>query len=328
MAIFNTKIGTDTAKAIELLASGEIVALPTETVYGLAGNALLPSAISKIYEAKNRPADNPLIVHVPNIEVISKYAENIPDIAYQLFDHFSPGPLTVVLPKKQSVPDITTGSQTTVAIRIPDSKMFLEVLNGIDFPLAAPSANQYTQISPTTAEAVMHGMENRIPYILDGGQCRVGIESTIISINNDNSINILREGSITRSELEKFAKIGGNESSEDIKTPGSAKKHYSPKTPLKLFNNLENLLNYRNEIINVLTAVLLPERLINTKNMENAFYLSSSGNHSEIGKNLYRTLYDIDNLKYDLILALEIDGASGLSTAINDKLKRAASAAV
>jgi L-threonylcarbamoyladenylate synthase len=327
MAIFNTKIGTDTAKAIELLASGEIVALPTETVYGLAGNALQHSAISKIYEAKNRPVDNPLIVHVPNIEVISSYVENIPDIAYKLFDKFTPGPLTVVLPKKNIIPDITTGSQPTVAIRIPDSKMFLEVLNGLDFPLAAPSANQYTQISPTTAEAVMHGMENRIPYILDGGQCKVGIESTIISINN-NSINILREGSITRSELEKFAKIGDSYANENIKTPGSAKKHYSPITPLRLFNHLDDLLNYRNEILNVHTAVLLPERLNNTKNIENAFYLSTSGNHTEIGKNLYRTLYEIDNLKFDLILALKIDRASGLSMAINDKLYRAATALV
>ena len=175
-----TEMGQDIGYAAELLMKGRLVAIPTETVYGLAGNGLDEEAVLQIYEAKQRPRFNPLILHVADIGQISRYAAEVPELCRKLAAAFSPGPITFLLPKASIVPDLVTSGSNQVAIRIPAHPMTLELLRMVDLPLAAPSANPYGYVSPVTAQHVMDGLGGRIPYILDGGPCDVGLESTIV----------------------------------------------------------------------------------------------------------------------------------------------------
>ena len=199
MITFNTRIGKtdkDIEYAAQLINSDDVVAFPTETVYGLGGNAYSEKAVSKIYAAKGRPSDNPLIVHIPSFENVSDVASVITDDAVKLFNAFSPGPITVILPKKQIIPDCVTAGFDTVGIRIPSHDMARKFLSYCKVPVAAPSANLSKRVSPTTAEAVAEDMFGRIPMILDGGACSVGIESTVITLAKEMP-TILRPGAIT-----------------------------------------------------------------------------------------------------------------------------------
>jgi L-threonylcarbamoyladenylate synthase len=183
-----TIIGTDIQLAARLLRDGEVVAIPTETVYGLAGNALNANAVLKIYEAKNRPHFNPLIIHVASPDHFKLYVSEIYDSVYRLAEKFCPGPLTFLLPKRDIVPDLVTAGSSKVAIRVPAHSTTLMLLRRLDFPLAAPSANPFGYVSPVTAQHVYDGLNNKIPYILDGGACNVGVESTIAGFENGNVI--------------------------------------------------------------------------------------------------------------------------------------------
>lgn len=254
--MFETKLLSDDKNdicfAAELINQGEVVGMPTETVYGLAANALDTDAVGKIFEAKGRPQDNPLIVHLSDIEMMDKYVFNVPDIAYDIAEKFCPGPLTMVLPKRDIIPDITSAGLDTVGIRIPFHKTARELISACGKPLAAPSANLSGSPSPTTAQHVMNDMCGRIPAVIDGGACAVGVESTVISFEN-NSIRLLRPGYVTVEDLRIFGvpvlcDKGITEAvaeGEKVLSPGMKYKHYSPKANVTLVNGeLEDFIKY------------------------------------------------------------------------------------
>ena len=222
-------------KAAHLLKSGEVVAIPTETVYGLAGNGLSAISVKKIFEAKGRPADNPLILHVADVNALHEYAEEVPDLALKLAEKLWPGSLTMILKKKSSVPYETSGGLETVAFRMPDNAWTLELIRKCGFPLAAPSANLSGLPSPTCAEHVFSDMNGRIPLIVDAGSCSCGLESTVITFTAT-GVKILRPGAVTPEMLEKFCSVqidkavtDGLDNSREALSPGMKYKHYSPK---------------------------------------------------------------------------------------------------
>ena len=220
-----TQITKNIETAVEELINGQVVALPTETVYGLSANALVADSVLKIFEIKKRPQFNPLIVHVSNVTELEKYALNIPDDVYALAEKFSPGPITFVLKKKKIIRDVVTSGLDSVALRIPSHPMFREVLQISEIPLAAPSANMFGRISPTTAKEVMKELEGKVNYVLDGGKCKVGIESTVISFLDDR-IKILRPGFITKENIENIiGKKVFRGKNTDITSPGLLKFH-------------------------------------------------------------------------------------------------------
>ncbi len=225
--------------AAKLLTQGEVVAIPTETVYGLAANALDENAVKKIFEAKGRPADNPLIVHIAEFEDIYKYAKIVPENAVKLANMFWCGPMTMVLPKADIIPSITSGGLDTVGIRMPSNPIARSIIKKCGFPLAAPSANLSGSPSPTNADHVARDMVNRIPAIVDGGDCSVGLESTVVSVDEYGKVCLLRPGYVTLDNLKKA--VGEDnvtiakgvmeelDSSEKALSPGMKYKHYSPK---------------------------------------------------------------------------------------------------
>lgn len=223
-------------KAGRLLESGEVVGIPTETVYGLAADATNPEAVSKIFVAKGRPQDNPLIVHIADKSDIEKYAYDIPDIAYRIADKFWPGPLTMVLPKKDIIPETTSGGLDTVGLRFPSNTIAQEIIKSAGVPLAAPSANTSGKPSTTTARHVFDDMNGKIPAIIDGGSCSVGVESTVISFSGEDVI-ILRPGFVSREDLLTVAKnviidkgvLSEISNDAVVASPGMKYKHYSPK---------------------------------------------------------------------------------------------------
>jgi L-threonylcarbamoyladenylate synthase len=227
--------GTELNVAKEFLIKGELVAIPTETVYGLAGNALNEKAVLSIFEVKNRPAFDPLIIHTDSIDKVKEYVSVFPEKAQRLAEQFWPGPLTLLLPKKQIIPDLVTSGLDTVAVRIPKHPLLLELLAELSFPLAAPSANPFGYISPTNAEHVNQQLGDKIPYILDGGECEVGIESTIIGFEADDTV-VYRLGGLAVEDIEKL--VGPvmlmPHSTSDPKAPGMLKSHYAPRKPLYL----------------------------------------------------------------------------------------------
>lgn len=313
---FSTTIGTDLAEVKKLLSAGEVVGIPTETVYGLAGNALNPDAVLKIFEAKNRPHFDPLIVHTHSIAEISKYTEAIPAKAEALMQRFMPGPLTLLLKKKAIVPDLVTSGLDTVAIRVPDHALTLQLLQQLDFPLAAPSANPFGYISPTTAQHVYDQLQGIIPYVLDGGATTVGVESTIVGFEGDDVI-VYRVGGLAVEEIEAIVgkvHINTNESSNP-KTPGALKSHYAPKKPL-IFGD-ESLLPTDKKI-----AVIAFDTYIDNIPQAQQMLLSPSSDLSEAAKNLFAAMRELDNGDADLIFAIRFPN-EGLGRAINDRLKRA-----
>lgn len=310
-----TEIGTDLQKAASLLNNDELVAIPTETVYGLAGNALSEKAVAKIYAAKNRPSFNPLILHIAHLDQIEQYA--IADkISLQLAQTLMPGPLTLLLPKKASVPDITTAGSSKVAIRIPQQSLTQSLLSAIDFPLAAPSANPSGYISPTSAQHVMDGLNGIIPYILDGGNTTVGLESTICEVANDRII-LHRAGAITAAELNAASGLLVAQSNTHAlpSTPGQLKSHYAPNTPLfmgaipsllpKHIGKKIAVISMTTEYAGVDNFILAPDRQLSTA-----------------ASKLFATLRLIDKGQYDVILA-EIFPNEGVGIAINDRISRA-----
>jgi L-threonylcarbamoyladenylate synthase len=227
-------------RAAELLKNGELVAFPTETVYGLGANAYDDSAVKKIFSAKGRPSDNPLIVHIDNMNMLDEVAVGISDEFYMLYEKFMPGPLTVVLHKGKKIGDVVTAGLDTVAVRFPRHRTAVELIRKSGCPLAAPSANLSAHVSPTTAEHVFDDLNGRIPMIIDGGECSVGIESTVLDLTGDIPV-VLRPGSITVDMLKKVVKEVAEpkrtENAEPPKAPGMKYKHYSPNAELFLAEN-------------------------------------------------------------------------------------------
>ncbi len=315
-----TEISRDIQRVCQLLEMGEAVAIPTETVYGLAANGLNPNAVRRIYEIKGRPSYNPLILHFSDKEKVFQATTRVPDWANELMDQFWPGPLTLVLPKAKNIPDVVTAGKQTVAVRVPSHPLMLEVLNHLDFPLAAPSANLFGRISPTRPEHVLKELNGRISLILDGGSCLYGVESTIIGVDTDDSPLLLRHGSIALEAIE--AKIGriskAIDPSDSPLAPGMLKSHYAPRTPAYLVGQLATWIEKLDHLKLGMLCFTTSERIDDPR----IRVLSMSGNLEEAARELYRVMHELDHLKLDLLL-FETFPQNGLGISINDKLQRA-----
>jgi L-threonylcarbamoyladenylate synthase len=310
------EVGKDINKAKFLLERGELVAIPTETVYGLAANALNPDAVIRIFEAKNRPQFDPLIIHVPSLENARRYVAGIPGKGEALAKAFWPGPLTLLLEKKEIVPDLVTAGLPTVGIRCPDHPLTRALLDVIDFPLAAPSANPFGYISPTTPQHVQEQLGDKLGYILDGGPCQVGLESTIVGFDNDGGI-VYRSGGLKIEDIEKI--IGKVRlqivSSANPQTPGQLHSHYAPKKRLYVGNIEALMLQHASEQAGILSFQ-------KDRNSPFQYILSPSGNIEEAARNFFAGLRILDALPVQIILA-EYVPEGGLGKAINDRLRRA-----
>ena len=310
-------------RAVELLRKGEIVALPTETVYGLAADALDPIAVAKIFEAKGRPRFDPLIVHLPDQDWLEKIIEpptQDRQMILRLTEKFWPGPFTMVLRKRDIVPEIVTAGLETVAIRISAHPIFSEIVRALGKPLAAPSANRFGRISPTTARHVLDELDGHIPLIIDGGPTTHGIESTIVSVH-DGKIDILRRGPITSEQLAKFGEVDIATERTKISSPGQLPSHYAPKTPLRIVDDLRSFAPEANQRCALLawSSIERDKRFVAIRN------LSGQQDLREAAMNLFRYLRELDALDVDLIIAERVPG-QGLGAAILDRLERASHA--
>jgi len=313
-------IGKDIDQAAAWLQRDELVAIPTETVYGLAGNAFSEVAVARIFAVKNRPSFDPLIVHTSHYRRLSELVGEVPQAAQRLAEAFMPGPLTLVLPRRPLIPDIVTAGSPLVAVRIPDHPLTARLLAAIDFPVAAPSANPFGYISPTTARHVERQLGDRIPYILDGGPCRVGLESTIIGFPKG-QVTVYRKGGIAIEAIE--ALIGPvrvqPHSTSNPQAPGMLKSHYAPAVPL-LMGDIPSLLKkYGNRKVGLLTF----RRTYDGLPAGRQIVLSETGDLTEAARRLFSGLRQLDLLPIDYILAEPVP-EEGLGRAINDRLRRAA----
>lgn len=311
-----TIIGNDITVAKELLDAGEIVAIPTETVYGLAGNALNEDAVLKIFKAKERPRFNPLIIHLPLWKEAEKYVSSIPHAARELAMHFSPGPITFLLPKKPIIPDLVTAGSNKVAVRIPAHPLSMQLLKTLDYPVAAPSANPFGYVSPTSAHHVYKNLHGKIQYILDGGLCTVGVESTIVDFEDENVI-IRRNGGISKEMIEevigKKVKVSTDFTDHPV-APGQLKSHYATGTPLYVGDagNIKKQFEGKN-IIHI---------GFGDSGSTAGYNLSPGNNIDEAAKNLFSFLRNADNEHADIIITSLLPN-EGIGRAINDRLLRA-----
>lgn len=316
-----TTTGTDITVAADLLRQGKLVAIPTETVYGLAANALDAGAVTKIFIAKNRPQFNPLIVHCASAEQAFSYAQNIPEESRELAEKYWPGPLTLILRKKDIIPDIVTAGHEWVGLRVPQHPITLELLSTINFPLAAPSANPSGYVSPTTAEHVAEGLDGKIDYILNGGPCTVGVESTIISFAV-NPPALLRYGGIPLEKIKTVIpqlQISQQEEEDAPISPGQLASHYAPSKKVYLGNVHKLAKEFSGRKIGSISLnTLLPDIP-----EEQQIRLSESGSLEEAAQHIFAALRKLDALSVDLIIA-ELMPDEGLGRAINDRLRRAA----
>jgi L-threonylcarbamoyladenylate synthase len=312
---------TTPERAAQILRDGGLVALPTETVYGLAANALDPLAVAKIFAAKERPFFDPLIVHLPDVDWLSRVASDFPPVARRLADRFWPGPLTLVLPKKDVIPDIVTSGLTSVAVRVPDHELTRKVLRLADIPIAAPSANPFGRLSPTTAEHVQKQLGSRIQAILDGGPCRVGVESTILQIDGE-TVTLLRPGGIPLEEIQSLigqVELVASATSARPAAPGMLASHYAPRTPLILENTVPRGPRQRRTGLLVLSDC--DESCV--KRFAQVEVLAPSGNLVDAAANFFQALHRLDAAALDEIIAVRFPD-EGLGRALNDRLQRAA----
>ncbi len=308
------------SRAVDLLRAGEVVALPTETVYGLAADALSAEAVVKIFETKKRPRFDPLIVHLPELAWIERLAvieEKARPLVERLMARFWPGPLTIVLPRRELVPSIVTAGLETVALRMSAHPLFSEVVRAFGRPLAAPSANRFGRISPTAAAHVMEELSGRIPLIVDGGATEHGIESTVIAIRLG-GIEVLRAGPITREEVAKFAEIRVRDAVR-TESPGQLPSHYRPQTPLLIAEDISQVAAPKGKRYGALlwSATPFSDTFVESRR------LSTTGNLREAAANLFRQLRELDRARLDCIVA-EALPEEGLGVAIMDRLRRAA----
>ncbi len=314
-------IGTDVGIAAKLITRGEAIAIPTETVYGLAANALDVRAVAKIFAIKQRPVFDPLIIHLADFSYVDEYVLGIPKVFRQLAEKFTPGPITFLLKKRSHIPDIVTAGSPYVAVRIPSHPVTQHLLKIIDFPLAAPSANPFGYISPTTAQHVADQLGNKIYYILDGGVCTVGVESTIVGLNEQGQIEVLRKGGLSIESIEEVVgKVIVRETSVSNPTaPGMLSSHYAPRIPLVL-GNIEALAASGDP---ERTGILTFNRLLPNIPHKNQIMLSGTSNFTEAAFNLFAGMRYLDQMDLDVIYA-ELAPEMDLGVAINDRLRRAA----
>ncbi len=312
-------IHTDVGQAAAIIANDGLVAFATETVYGLGANAFSPWAVARIFEVKNRPRFDPLIVHIADQSWLSRLVTEVPPAAQELADHFWPGPLTLVLPKTGAVPDIVTAGLPTVAVRIPDHPQALELLHTANLPIAAPSANPFGQLSPTRAEHVAEQLGDHIDCILNGGPCRVGVESTVLGFR-DNKPVLLRPGGITLEAIEQLVGPTQFPTPSDEAAPhapGMLPSHYAPRTPLQVAENPHDIPTGKRVGLLTLTSVA------NAESFAAIEVLSPTANLTEAAANFFTALRRLDTQSLELIVALPLPN-TGLGRALNDRLQRAA----
>lgn len=324
-------LGAAAVRAAQRLLAGDVVALPTETVYGLAANALDPIAVAKIFAVKERPSFDPLIVHVRNLEAVREIAEipsEIEDVVVKLANAFWPGPLTLLLPKKPVVPDLVTSGLPTVAVRVPSHAVFRRVLKECRVPLAAPSANRFGRISPTTAAAVEKELGGRISLILDGGACGEGLESTILRVTRPPGspkavLETVRTGPVTRELLKQFGVVKKASREANPEAPGQLASHYAPATPLRLLAEGEGFSPQPGKTYGLLSVDGEPRRL-NLSDFATVAVLSpGSGKLSEAAIRLFALLRQLDEAGVDEIIAEPV-AEQGLGVAIMERLRKAA----
>jgi L-threonylcarbamoyladenylate synthase len=315
----------DRLQALALLRQGELVAVPTETVYGLAADARQPHAVAKIFAAKERPANHPLIVHIAGVEALPQWADPIPEAALRLAAAFWPGPLTLLLHKAPHVNTTVTGGRDTIGLRVPDHPVLLDLLRELDSGLAAPSANPHKQLSPTSAQQVLNILGGRIAAVLDGGACRVGLESTIVDLTEAQP-RILRSGPITRMQLEAVLGVQVTlPASHDVAVPGNMLVHYQPRAPLHVLERkaLENYLNtHPTERLAVLSYGATPDALERVSVLACLNMPKDKAGYASV---LYRYLHELDVLQPEAIL-LEQPPTDEEWLDVNDRLVKAATA--
>ena len=313
-------ISSNIEKAVAILSNDDVVAIPTETVYGLAGNAFSEKAIRKIFEVKQRPLFNPLIIHTHSVDGLADLVSEFPKKAQQLAEAFWPGSLTMVLKKKPAVPDLITGGKDTVAVRVPNHPVTLALLKKLPFPLAAPSANPFSCISPTTAQHVADYFPESIDMVLEGGTCANGIESTIIGFENNEPV-LYRLGSISVEEITSV--IGPiafkNTVEKAPSAPGMLARHYAPKTKTYL---VHDVATFAQQFPNQRVGVLLFSKKLEAPNVTHQEIVSQTGDLKEAASNLYQALHHLDKAHIDLIIAERFPD-QGLGQSINDRLTRA-----
>lgn len=319
--IVSASPGADQAirRAVELLRRGEAVALPTETVYGLAADALREEAVLKIFQAKSRPQFDPLIVHLPNAEAIGRVAiidKAVSSLFERLQKQFWPGPLTFVFPRRAVISDLVTAGLNTVAVRLSAHPVFSDIIQTFGGPLAAPSANQFGRISPTTASHVREELDGLVPLIVDAGPTTHGLESTIIALRNGR-IEILRRGPVTQEQLAEFGEIAVIGPTSHPEAPGQLPSHYAPRTPLVLVDDAATFNCPAGKRCGVL-AWNRPEQ----DEFAEVRRLSKRQDVAEAATNLFRYLRELDGQSLDLIVAEKVPD-HGLGAAINDRLRRA-----
>lgn len=313
----------DTERAAEVLRAGGLVGLPTETVYGLAANAASPEAVARIYQVKGRPNDHPVIVHLAKSELIQEWAINIPEYAWKLAERFWPGPMTLILPKADHVGIYLTGGQDTVGLRVPGHPVARAILEAAGLGVAAPSANQFGSVSPTSAMHVLADIGNRLDgardVIVDGGECEVGIESTIIDCTGV-APRILRPGFISQADIEEITITSVNVAPETIKAPGLLESHYAPHAKVLLAHDYEELEVLCAEPCDTRVGVIASEKIPTPRG---AIRLAMPATSAEYAQNLYAALRTADELGLAKIVALLPTG-DDVAVGIRDRLTRAA----
>ncbi len=314
------RVGTDLSYAARLLRTGGLVAFGTETVYGLGADAFDQRAVARVFEAKNRPHFDPLIVHLPDAAEADRVAAEFPDVARRLAGAFWPGPLTLVVPKRPTVPDLVTAGRPTVAIRVPALEAARRLLAEAGVPVAAPSANPFGRISPTTAAHVAEQLGNVVDYIYDCGPCRVGVESTVIDVSNGVPV-LLRPGGVTLEAIQAVVGQVGTPVQSDAgpqRAPGMLSRHYSPRTPLTLSESPD--IGSEREGLLTLRPPASPTSFGRVE------FLSATGDLTEATSNFFAALRRLDAAGLSGIVAVPFP-EEGLGRALNDRLRRAASRA-
>ncbi|MDE7228970.1 MAG: threonylcarbamoyl-AMP synthase [Oscillospiraceae bacterium] len=314
------------AEAADLLSRRQIVAIPTETVYGLAANALDEWGVKNIFRAKGRPQDNPLIVHIASMKMLTPLVKEIPDIAKELAERFWGGPLTMIFPKSDKVPSVTSGGLDTVAVRMPSSEAALDIIRRCGFPLAAPSANLSGKPSPTTAQHVFEDMNGKIPLIIDGGECTVGVESTVICFKSG-KIHILRPGGVTAEMLSEFGEVEVDKAvtaqpdrDERVLSPGMKYKHYSPKADVYIINaHGEKFVDYCTKRGRYEKKLLA----LGAGVSEQGIFLDYGATAEVQAQRLFSLLRRADELGADTVL-VEAPKQNGMGLAVYNRLLRAA----
>lgn len=316
--------------AAELLMCGEVVAIPTETVYGLGANALDEQAVRRIFEAKGRPADNPLIVHVSRFEDIDGLVTQIPKLAKKCAEVFCPGPLTMIMPKSDKIPMVTSGGLDTVGIRIPSNETARRLIARCGFPIAAPSANLSGSPSPTTAEHVMNDMNGRVAAVIDGGACGVGVESTVISFEGNDGIRLLRPGFVSVEDLKEITEniiidkgvLEMLDENARVSSPGMKYKHYAPKAEITIIDGSGEQFNaYCRDNANKDDVLMVFSRN-DVTGLENSF-IALGEDESVQAQRLFGALRELDEIGAKKVYA-RCPNKSGVGLAVYNRLLRAA----